>query len=79
MTLVRIVIAPTATSPPYFNKEELKHTEIMLSLACMINRESPRARQGKITGALKGICCFLIRSVDFGPNKKLNTQIQEQA
>ena len=72
-------MAPTATSPPYFSKEELKHTEMILSLACMINKESPRARQGRITGAFSAKFCFLIRRVDLVPNKKLNTQMQEQA
>ena len=38
MTLVRMVMAPTARSPPYFSSEVLKHTEITLSLACMTNR-----------------------------------------
>ena len=43
MTLVRIVIAPTAISPPYFSREELKHTDITLSLACIINAAVPSA------------------------------------
>lgn len=47
ITLVRMVIAPTARSPPYFKSEELKHTEITLSLDCMINTEEPNARQEK--------------------------------
>ena len=57
----------------------IKHTEMILSLACMINKESPRARQGRITGAFSVRFCFLRRSVDLVPNKKLNTQMQEQA
>ena len=47
MTLVRIVMAPTAMSPPYLKREELKHTEMTLSLACMMNGARPRARQGQ--------------------------------
>ena len=46
ITLVQMVMAPTATSPPYFSKEELKHTEIMLSLACITKGESPNATHG---------------------------------
>jgi hypothetical protein len=46
ITLVKIVMAPTAVSPPYFSREELKHTEIMLSLACIIKPDSPRTRLG---------------------------------
>jgi hypothetical protein len=48
ITLVRIVIAPTAMSPPYASKEELKQTDITLSLACIIKVAVPRAMQGKM-------------------------------
>ena len=34
--------------------------------AFMINKESPRARQGRITGAFSVRFCFLIRSVEIG-------------
>ena len=79
ITLVRIVIAPTAISPPYFWRELLKHTEITLSLACMINVATPRARQGRMIFGVSPRFFFLIfRNVLF-PHRKLTTQIQESA
>ena len=47
-------MAPTAVSPPYFNSEELKHTDIMLSLDCIMNVASPSPMQGKIIPADPG-------------------------
>ena len=47
MTEVQIVMAPTAISPPYLRREELKHTLMTLSVLCMINVLIPRPRQGK--------------------------------
>jgi hypothetical protein len=41
-------MAPTAMSPPYSSREELKQTEITLSLACIIKVAVPRATQGKM-------------------------------
>ena len=43
----RIVIAPTAVSPPYFNRLVLKLMDSALSVNCMINGASPSARHGK--------------------------------
>ena len=73
ITLVRIVIAPTAISPPYFNNEELKQTWMTLSLDCITKVESPRARQGKMTELSKDKFFFLILSFVFLPNKKVKT------
>ena len=79
ITLVRMVIAPTATSPPYFSREELKHTEIMLSLACMTKVESPRARLGrKICGSRRRNFLRIFNCVFF-PKRKESTQAQEIA
>ena len=44
ITDAEIVMAPTARSPPYLRREELKHTLIMLSVLCIINVLIPRAR-----------------------------------
>ena len=44
-------MAPTAMSPPYFSREELKHTVIRLSVDCMMKGEAPRARAGSTTWA----------------------------
>ena len=46
MILERTVIAPTAISPFAACKEELKHTVITLSVACMMKGEIPKSRQG---------------------------------
>ena len=49
MMLISTVMEPTAMSPPYFSREELKHTAIRLSVDCMIKGDSPRAREGRKT------------------------------
>ena len=79
MTLVRMVIAPTATSPPYFNRDELKQTEMMLSLACMTNVAVPRATQGRMTDFFSFILDTFNRSWVFFPQRKEMTQTQEIA
>ena len=79
MTLVRMVIAPTAISPPYLSKEELKQTEITLSLACMMKEESPNARLGNtILDTSFKFFARILRCV-LCPNKKANTQMQDIA
>ena len=45
ITLVRIVIAPTAISPPYFNRLVLKQTDSTLSVNCMIKGARPSDTQ----------------------------------
>ena len=79
MTLVRIVMAPTAISPPYFSREELKHTEMILSLACMINVASPRATQGRIISGFRMRFFFRMCRIVFFPQRKERTQMQETA
>ena len=49
MMLMSTVMAHTAMSLPYFSREELKHTEIRLSVDCMMKGARPRARQGRNT------------------------------
>ena len=71
-------MAPTAISPPYFKSDELKHTDIILSLACMIKSEEPRATQGRIIFAYSlRFSGFILRKV-FLPNKKLKTHIHDK-
>jgi len=77
ITLVRIVIAPTATSPPYLSSEELKHTEITLSLDCMIKAALPSAMHGSTSLKLQNRVSFFSRSSVFLPVRKRSTQAQE--
>ena len=77
ITLVRIVIAPTATSPPYLSSDELKQTETMLSLDCITNVESPKAIQGVTYFKPVTRFSFLILSIVFLPVRNLTTQTQE--
>ena len=46
ITLDKMVIAPTAKSPPYFWREALKQTEITPSVDCITNGDMPKAKQG---------------------------------
>ena len=79
MTLVRIVMAPTAISPPYFRREELKHTEIMPSLLCIMKVEVPSPTQGRIMAFWRPSRLRRRRSCVFLPIKKARTQMQERA
>ena len=47
--LVRIVIAPTAISPPNLESEEVKQIESTLSVDNITKVETPSARQGSTT------------------------------
>lgn len=49
MTLEHIVMAPTAMSPPYLRREELKQTDIMLSVLCIMKVARPRVMTGTTT------------------------------
>ena len=77
ITLVRMVIAPTAMSPPYLSSEELKQTEMMLSVLCMMNVDSPSARQGRISFQLILRFSFFRRRLVFLPRRKETTHRQE--
>ena len=77
MTLVSIVIAPTAISPPYLSKDELKQTEITLSLDCMIKVASPSVMHGRIIlGETKKFFAFR-RNIVFLPKRNATTQTHE--
>lgn len=53
LTLVIIVIAPTARSPPYLDKLEVKLIDKILSVDNMTNVDMPRARHGKMISFLQ--------------------------
>ena len=72
-------MAPTAMSSPYFSSEELKHTEMTLSLACMMKVAVPSATQGKIRAGRKRTFSFFSRSRVLGPVRNRSTQIQDRA
>ena len=79
MTLVRMVMAPTAMSPPYLSKEELKQMEMTLSLACIMKVDRPSARLGRIIFASSRRFFNRIFSKVFLPNRKDSTQMQDIA
>ena len=58
IAVTRMVIAPTAKSPPYFRSEVLKHTVIILSVNCIIKGESPSAIHGAAISFLIRKYCF---------------------
>ena len=70
-------MAPTAISSPYFSREALKHTEITLSLDCMINVAVPSATQGRMSFGISRMFSLFSRSSVFGPVRNRSTQIQE--
>ena len=72
-------MAPTAMSPPYFSREELKQTESTLSLACMMKVAMPRATQGRTTAASRRRAGRRIFKNVFFPRRKASTQMQEMA
>ena len=77
ITLESIVIAPTAISPPYLRREELKHTDIILSLDCITNAARPSAMHGRIS--LKSILILsrLSLSMLFPFIRKCSTHMQD--
>ncbi len=77
--LERTVIAPTAISPPYFSREELKQTASRLSVDCMINGESPRARLGRNTLGTSFISVFRKRHLVCFPRRNRSTQSMDTA
>ena len=52
ITLPMMVMAPTATSPPYFNSEVLKQMFRMLSVNCITKGDAPSAMAGIRISAL---------------------------
>ena len=79
MALVKIVMAPTAISPPYFNRDELKQMEIILSLDCMTKVAAPSATHGRITDGVRPILRRRIFKRVFFPARNASTQMVEQA
>ena len=60
LTLVIIVIAPTARSPPYLERLNVKLTDRILSVDNMTKVEIPSARHGKIMSFCNLKFSFLI-------------------
>lgn len=79
MTDESIVIAPTAILPPYFNRDELKHTMITLSLACITNGDIPSATHGSSILPFNLIFLRRIFNCVFFPSKKDSTHIVDNA
>ena len=79
ITLVRMVMAPTATSPPYFKSEELKQTAITLSVDCMIKVAAPNATQGRMIPGFRFRFFRRSRRIVVLPIRKLSTHTQEAA
>ena len=79
MMLVSTVMAPTAMSPPYFSREELKHTAMRLSVDCMMKGDRPSARQGRTTLA-RGRRFSLRRChLVLGPSRNRSTHAADTA
>ena len=70
-------MAPTAISPPYLSREELKQTEMMLSVLCMMNVDRPSAMQGARSFISMRMFWGLSRRLVFLPIRKLTTHTQE--
>ena len=79
MALVKIVMAPTAISPPYFNRDELKQMEIILSLDCMTKVAAPSAIHGRMTDGVSPILHRRIFRRVLLPVRNVRTQMVEQA
>lgn len=79
ITLVRIVIAPTAVSPPYFSREELKQIFRILSVDCITKGLNPSSTQGRITLPCKRKFFSLNFSVVCFPSRKVSTHVAESA
>ena len=79
MTLVMIVIAPTAISPPYLSSEVLKHTDMMLSVNCMIKGDTPSPIHGRIMSADSFRYPLRIRRKLFPEVRKRSTHTKDTA
>ena len=70
ITLLRMVMAPTAVSPPYFSREELKQIFRILSVDCITKGLNPRSTQGRMVFACRRrfffcsfkMVCFPVRN-----------------
>ena len=74
-----MVMAPTAISPPYRSRDELKQTVTILSLDCMIKAASPSAIQGRTTFASRWRCIFPEVKLCLLPQRNKTTQSVEIA
>ena len=79
LTLVIIVIAPTARSPPYLDKLEVKLIDKILSVDNMTNVDMPRARHGKMISFCSLKFSFLRCRIVFFPDKKRRIHIAPTA
>ena len=77
MILVRMVMEPTAKSPPYFCREVLKQMLSRLSVLCIINGDRPSARTGIRIPLEIFIFEIWIFNVVFFPVRNLRTQTAE--
>ena len=77
--LVIIVMAPTAISPPYLERLEVKLIERILSVDSMTNVEIPSARQGKIISFSNLKFSFFKCKIVFFPDKKRRIHIAPTA
>ena len=70
---------PTAISPPYFNKEELKQMEMSPSVDCITKGDMPSAIQGRYV--FHRMCRFSRRSFNWvlGPDRNRSTQRADSA
>ena len=79
LTLVIIVMAPTARSPPYLERLNVKLTDRILSVDNMTKVEIPSARQGKIMSFCNLKFSFLRWRMVFFPDKKRRIHIAPTA
>ena len=74
-----IVIAPTAISPPYLERLEVKLIDKILSVESITNVEIPNAKHGRIICFSNFKFSFLKRKIVFSPVKKRIIQIAPTA
>ena len=65
-------------SPPYLSREELKHTEMTLSLACITKLAAPSATQGSTSFAPGKRFSARSVSIVFLPRRKASTHTQDR-
>ena len=79
ITLAKIVIAPTAISPPYLCREVLKQTDRRLSVDCIIKGETPSAKTGPIILKRNPKLDLRIWRIVLEPHRKRTTQTADTA
>ena len=68
-------MAPTATSPPNREREEVKLMERMLSVETMTKLDTPKARQGPMTEGTSFMLARRSFRVVFFPSRKQRIQM----